>query len=163
MHKKQKLYNLLILAMSILAVIGFMYFGWYWDPILNIQNGNLFPTTWWFEPCNICIVWRIFTAIIILLTLCMWVFRRYNPTLFLSIFFVSMLGVVMQTYQYYLQMGVNGWDSAFCDPATPCGKIDLMYAGFITIPLMAWVYFAIIAILARYGFQSRKYIISQGD
>lgn len=163
MNQKQNWYNITILILCAIAIVGFLYFGWYGDPIANFQSGDLFPTNSWFTPCDMCIVARILTAIIVILALIMRVYRRYSSSLFLAIFFVWLFGLLMEVYQYYLQMGVWWGNLFFCDPNVPCSRIDVIYAGFITIPFMALVFFFIVSILARCGYRSRNHLTATRD
>lgn len=139
--------------MWLIEVAGFLYFGYYGDPVANFNAGNLFPSTGWFQACAICVIARFLTGIIILLSLLLRVFNKSK--LFLGILAVAIFGLLLQIYQYYLQL--NSLDASFCNTGVSCGKIDVIYAGFITIPLLAWVAFLIVSILAYLWYRARKY------
>ncbi len=156
MSAKLSKYNTTILVLCVMAIVWFMYFGRYGDPVANFYSGDLFPIDWWFAPCNLCTVARVLTIVITILSVIILISKKYASLIFISIFFVWLIGFFMEMYQYYLQMGLWWNDSTFCDPNVPCSRIDLMYGDFITIPFMALVFFIVVIILAWLWYKSRN-------
>ena len=54
---------------SLLSLIGSLYYGWFGDPFLNIKTGELFLRSNGLEPCEMCWFARILMYPIVVISL----------------------------------------------------------------------------------------------
>ncbi|MDD2537430.1 MAG: disulfide bond formation protein B [Candidatus Absconditabacteria bacterium] len=129
-----------IFVVSALATFGSLYFGYFGDPILNLQTGELFNPENGFNICNLCRYARILMYPIFLLSLFALIFK--DGKIWKYILPLTILGIILEIYQnYVLYSAVN---SFMCAPDNPCTVPYLNYFGFITIPLLCLIAFILI-------------------
>lgn len=141
--KPSTIYKLIFLQ-ALVATLGSLYYQYFWDPVVNLQNWNFFPDKSWFNPCLLCRWARIFMYPLVWISFMWWWKKRDYSDLILI---PSFLGILLEFYHYFLVEKIE-WFSAFCDPATSCGTKWVNYFGFITIPFLCLVAFIVIFILA---------------
>lgn len=105
-----------------------------------------------YEPCKLCWIQRILMyPQTLILGLALWGRHRGNHALMDSSLILSGLGLVVSGYHYLLQLGIA--------PALPCSAVGYSAAcsqrfvlqfGYITIPLMAFSAFLLIAVSLAY-------------
>ena len=61
---------------------------------------------------------------------------------------LSILGAIAALYQYLLQMRVFSESYAPCRIGPSCSAIDFSWFGFVTIPLLSFIAFVLITVLA---------------
>ena len=99
-----------------------------------------------FAPCLLCWYQRIlmFPLVIIFAVA---IIRKEKSVAFYALP-MSILGMLTAAYQYLLQMTkLSQITPVSCDALGSCSAIQIMYFGFITIPLLSFVAFATISIL----------------
>lgn len=141
---KQKIFSWVIFAQALIATLGSLYLQYFGDIARNISRGNLFPDTGGFEPCLFCWWARILMYPIVIIALVgiltkdeKW--AKYSLAL-------SVLGFPISFYHWLTQ--VFPGESGACGPEGICGRIYVEYFGFVTIPLMCWTAFLVIAIFS---------------
>jgi disulfide bond formation protein DsbB len=139
----QAVLRYVILIVSLLAVLGSLYYQFFGDPVSNIQLGNLLPSYNGYNPCLMCWWQRIFMYPIALVALIATLtkdsgFARYTLGL-------SVVGIPFSVYHYFIQK-VKVVGSTSCSLDNPCSASEVNYLGFITIPLLALIAFCIIMI-----------------
>lgn len=104
-----------------------------------------------YEPCKLCWIQRILMyPQVLVLGLVVWGKHKGSHALFDTSLGLSLVGALVAGYHYLLQLGVA--------PALPCSAVGysascaqrfVMQFGYITIPLMAFSAFVLIALLLR--------------
>ena len=139
-----------ILIQSWLATLGSLYYGWYWDPVINYRLNDWFNSLHGFTPCEMCWFARIFMYPI--LALIILYYYNKDERLVDPILLFSFLGVIQEWYQYRFQMSnsTETIKAVICDPVNKvsCAATDVMYRGFVTIPFMALLAFVVIFVSA---------------
>ena len=97
-------------------------------------------------PCVLCWYQRIFMyPLVILLTVAI---VRKDKNIPYYVLPMTIIGALIAAYQYLLQMTPLGAvELTKCDLTNPCSKIDAIYLGFVTIPLMSLAAFLVISIM----------------
>lgn len=105
-----------------------------------------------YDPCKLCWIQRILMyPQVLLLGLALWGQHRGSRALLDSSLILSGLGLVVSGYHYLLQLGIA--------PALPCAAVGYSAAcsqrfvlqfGYITLPLMAFSAFLLIAVSLAY-------------
>lgn len=129
--QRRKLYWL-VLVVSLAGMLGSLYYS----DIVGLV------------PCTLCWYQRILLYPIVFLS----IVGLYRRDAFLPYYVLplSLSGMLVSGYHYSIQMFVPAAvDFVKCTSATPCAALDLVYAGFITIPLMSFTAFGVIS-LAMY-------------
>lgn len=115
-----------IIIQAVIAMIGSLYYGFFGDPVYNFTMGyGLFPTMMGagLPPCDICWYVRI------LLYPFVWFggYALYTKDHGLSrvIFGVSIIGIFLEIYQYYLQL--SGSEGVFCTSGVLCSDMAVAY------------------------------------
>ena len=97
-----------------------------------------------FVPCTLCWYQRILMYPLGLIALVGFIkVDEYPPSYVLPL---SILGMGVSGYHYLVQLGAFGHPTA-CAVGIPCSLRYVNYAGFITIPLMAFTAFTLITLL----------------
>ena len=114
---------------------------------MNALKGNMFHGDGGFTPCNLCRWARILMYPLVLLAAIS--IARKDRNIVHYIFPISILGIILETYQYLLQK--TSWfnflsGSGFCTVDVPCKVFKVDYFGFITIPLLCLIAFVVIFI-----------------
>jgi disulfide bond formation protein DsbB len=122
----------LALGTALTATLGALYYG---------EIAGL-------APCNLCWYQRIlmFPLVAILFIGIL----KHDEGVFDYVLPFSILGIGVSAYHYLIQMGVIG-ESAVCSVNNPCSKLDVVYLGFVTIPLMSLAAFTIITAVMALG------------
>ena len=129
----------LVLAQVVVAIAGSLYFS-------DIKG---------FEPCVLCWYQRIFMyslfPIIIIALL------KKEPKIYQYIIPIALLGMSISIYHNLLYTGIIE-NKGFCSSGISCTSKFIEYFGFVTIPFLAFLGFAVIIILSII---SRNYINKQ--
>lgn len=143
--KKQVWIVYALIAQVFVGVVGSLYLSAYGDPIANIISGNIFPIDSGLLPCTLCWFGRILFYPLLPIVLVGYLKSDKNlPDYILPL---SISGTVLTAYHYGTQkLGFAALET--CSASVPCDEIQLEYLGFITIPLLACVGFAVITMLA---------------
>ncbi len=106
-------------------------------------------------PCVLCWYQRIFMyPLVILFTVA--IIRR-DKNIPYYVLPMTVIGTLIAAYQYLLQMTPLGAvELTKCDLTNPCSKIDAIYLGFVTIPLMSLAAFLVISIMMAILLKSKK-------
>ncbi len=141
----------MIFFVSLIAMLGSLYYQYYWDFFGNIASWSLFPIGWWFVPCILCRWARILMYPLVWLSGIS--LLKWDKSIVDYIFPISIMGIVLETYHYLLQktdwLDFLSW-STLCTKANPCNALQINYFGFITIPFMCLVAFILIFIACIY-------------
>lgn len=147
-----------ILIQSSIATLWSLYYWWFWDPVRNVIANNLFDRSLWYNPCEMCWFARVLMYPIVLISL-IWYLKK-DRSAYGYIIALSTLWVILETYQYRYQMSHTSSEveSFICGWMTwaSCAAIDVVYAGFITIPLLCLIAFIVILWIALYSYSIRK-------
>ncbi len=151
-----------ILALSLLAMMGSLYYSNYGDPVANIRSGSVFPFGAGFLPCLLCWYARIFMYPIVLLSAVGVAKKDRSMARFILgnehfdyVLALSLPGVLLSAYHYSLQK-FHAPDPFKCSSLVPCTESPVNYLGFITIPLLGFVAFGSIVVMALLLRQSSK-------
>lgn len=106
-------------------------------------------------PCVLCWYQRILMyPLVILFTVAI---IRKDKNIPYYVLPMTIIGSLIAAYQYLLQMTPLGAvELTKCDLTNPCSKIDAIYLGFITIPLMSLAAFFLISIMMIILIKSKK-------
>lgn len=118
----------LAFVQALVATLGSLYFSEFAD----------------FVPCTLCWYQRILMyplTIIILIGII-----KQDGLLTIYVLPFSIIGVVVSSYHYLLQLQVFG-HSPFCAVGVSCGLRYVNFGGFVTIPFMALIGFIIITVV----------------
>ena len=116
----------------------------------------VFSEIYHLDPCKLCWYQRIFMYPLTILTAISIIFRV--PLRKIYILALSIPGMLIGFYQYYLQMTQGGSDVNTCGSGVSCNFIDFKFAGFITIPFLSFAAFLLInmIVIAVYLIQKRS-------
>jgi len=94
-----------------------------------------------FKPCALCWYQRIFLYPIPIILLIGLIKKDLNSIFY--VVFLSAIGLIIAIYHYIIQLTQS--KSVVCEiGANSCAKIEVEYLGFITLPLMSSLCFALI-------------------
>ena len=142
----------IIFIQALIASCGSLYFGFFGDPWLNLQAGELFNPANAFNICPLCRFARIlmypltFIAAVGLI--------RNDHKAWMYMLPSVTLGLLLEIYHNFLM-----WQPSYgvCSPTDPCTTPYLNYFGFVTIPLLCLTAFVTIAtMIIRALVQQRK-------
>lgn len=137
-----------IFWLSFVATLGTFYYTYYGDPFSNLVSGNLLPVGKGLVPCELCWYARVCMYPITLISA---IGIATNDKTFLKYTTpLAVIGSLLGIYQYAMQMRPD-LISSVCSLGVDCSKIDVIYFGFITLPLMSAVVFGLIAVLGVVG------------
>jgi disulfide bond formation protein DsbB len=139
-----------IFLLSLVSLLGSMYYSTFGDPVANLISGSLFGLGAGFIPCQLCWFARILMYPIVPIST---VGILKNDRRFTDYVLPLVIpGIFLETYHYALQMfpieNVFG-----CTLANPCNALQVAYFGFITIPLLCLIAFIIIFLLSLLNMQ----------
>jgi hypothetical protein len=135
----------LIFLQAFVAMLGSLYFSTFGDPVKNIMEGNPFPFASGFLPCELCWFARILMYPIVILSAVGMIKDDKKFTDY--ILPLSVIGIFLDIFHYGLQK--LNWQNPFgCTLSNPCNALQVQYAGFITIPLLALTAFTVITVLS---------------
>ncbi|MBI2600427.1 disulfide bond formation protein B [Candidatus Daviesbacteria bacterium] len=132
--------NLVYLAwvQALIATLGSLYFS----EILG------------FVPCILCWYQRILTYPLVII-IAVGILLKDKKLAFYVLPF-SLLGMVVAFYQYLLQMGVIADQLGPCSLGVSCTSVYIEWFGFITIPFLSLLSFAIITACMYVSLKERK-------
>lgn len=136
-------YLVIIFAQALIAMLGSLYYSNFGDPATNISMGKLFPNDNGFNPCNLCWWARILMYPIVPMSLIGLIIKDYKIIRY--ILALSVPGVLLEIHHYSLQK-FNISTSQVCTFDNPCTAMGVDYLGFITIPFLCLVAFAVITV-----------------
>lgn len=139
---------LTVAALALVGVVGSLYFSTFGDPVANIAQGNFFPKDSGLLPCLLCWFARILFYPILPIALIGYI--HSDKRVFDYILSLAIPGVLLTIYHYSIQM-FGDFSLAGCSVESPCTAMQISYAGFITIPLLAVGGFMAIVIVSLYG------------
>ncbi len=143
-----------IFGMALVSMLGSLYFSNYGDPVANIAQSTLFPFAGGLPPCLLCWWARIFMYPIVFMSGV--ALATNDRAVAKYILPLSILGTVLTGYHYALQK-FYVMDLFKCSSFVPCSETQVNYLGFITIPLLGFVAFLLITIMALLlRFSSKK-------
>lgn len=70
----------------------------------------------------------------------------------------SILGLLIAAYHYLLQMGVIAENAAPCVAGISCASRYVLWLGFITIPFLSFIAFAVITACMVFFIKQKKYV-----
>lgn len=117
----------LALLIALVAMLGSLYYS-------EVRG---------FIPCTLCWYQRILMYPLVAVLL-VGLLRR-DPGLAAYVLPLSLLGILVSSYHYSLQLGLWGGESAACRVGVPCSGRYVNYLGFITIPFQALTAFILIS------------------
>lgn len=138
MTKRQENSLLFIWVVSLIATLGSLYFS-------QVRG---------FIPCELCWVQRIFMYPLVIIIGIAYV--QKNPRIAMTTLALSVVGGAVSLYHYGIQKLQFLSDSAPSCGQVPCTGEYINYLGFITIPFLALVAFALIAGTSVYLWKSLK-------
>ncbi len=136
----------IIFTQALLAMLGSLYYGYFWDPYENLILWKLFDADRWFAPCNLCWYARILMYPIVWFSL-FDIVRKQTWSL-LTIKWVSFVWILLELRHYLLQK-VNIDVGTTCTAAHPCDALYVNYFGFVTIPFLCLVAFVVIFVTSH--------------
>jgi len=130
----------IIFIQALVATLGSLYYSNFGDPVADIANGTLFEGKG-FEPCRLCWWARIFMYPIVVISGLGLIMKDKNALKY--IITLAIPGLALEAYHYALQK-FDITTSETCTLANPCTALSVDYFGFITIPFLCFVAFAVI-------------------
>lgn len=131
----------IIFIQALIAMLGSLYYSYFWDPITNLQTGNMFSLLNGLSPCQLCRWARVLMYPIVIIS---WIWIRQHTTSFVRyVLPFSVVGIILEIYHYLLQK-VNITTSFTCTFSNPCNALEVDYFWFITIPFLCLVAFIVI-------------------
>jgi len=140
---KAKKYHGIIFVQAVIAMLWSLYYGFYWDPIVNMQTWAYFNALNALTPCELCWYARILMYPIVLISL-VWILRKKRDYIY-TVAVMSFLWLCLEIYHYTLQKFDIG-TSQLCTYNNPCNALEVNYFWFVTIPFLCWLAFLIILI-----------------
>lgn len=138
-----------IFLQSLVATLWSLYYWWFWDPVKNYIAGNLFDRNLWYTPCEMCRFARVLMYPILIISFI--AIMKKDKSAYQYIQVLSWLWILLESYQYRFQMTSTTAEveSFICGWLTgvSCAAVDVIYIGFITIPLLCLIAFIVIFIL----------------
>ena len=138
---------------ALVAMLWSLYYGRYGDPIQNIEYGYFFSPINALAPCELCRYARILMYPIVFLSAIALYKNDSKVTQYIIPLASIWLG--LEIYHYTLQK-VDFVTSFTCTAANPCNALEVNYFGFVTIPFLCGLAFAIILGLALYFRKQNK-------
>lgn len=143
-----------IFIVSLIATLGSLYYGYFWDPVENFSTG------YWFSPinaliaCDMCRYIRVFQyplAIISGLAL-----RHNDRAVMKYIFPLATIWLFIAGYKYLLEMWVVQQSGICSAGSASCSEPWVTYFWFITLAFLWIISFLIIIGLWMLANQSSK-------
>lgn len=150
--KKNPISHVIILIQSLFATFGSLYYSNFGDPIYNLSQGRVFADNG-LEPCHLCWWARILMYPIVILSVVGLIKKDKNLPLY--VLPLSIMGVLLEIYHYLLQK-LPIETSEMCTLTNPCDALKVNYLGFITIPFLCLVAFAVITAAAVHSYRKNQ-------
>lgn len=141
---KQHMYRLIFLQ-AIVATLWSLYYGWFWDPVVNIASWDMRNRANGLTPCELCRFARILMYPLVVIIWVGWIKKKFD---YRSVLLLSWVWIIIETYQYRFQMTKSKAEvnSVICGvgESASCAATDVIYQWFITIPFLCLVAFIVI-------------------
>jgi disulfide bond formation protein DsbB len=147
MSKKVRIVSGLIFLQALLAMLGSLYFSNFGDPVENLKMGVFWLSGFGFDPCQLCWWARIMMYPIVPISL-VGILKK-DPKFTSYILPLAIPGLFLEIYHYLMQKTSIANPFA-CTGANPCNAMHVDYFGFITIPFLCFIAFAVIIGLCLY-------------
>lgn len=144
MTSKQRGILWAIFLLSLISMLGSLYYSNYGDPVANVLAGTLFPDGGFF-PCNLCWWARICMypiAVVALIGI-----ARNDISSVRYILPLAASGVLVSGYHTLIQQ-LPSAAILPCDPSNPCTYNPVEYFGFLSIPMLAVAAFVLLTVLS---------------
>ena len=136
----------MILIQALLAMLGSLYFSNFWDPMVWLFSGT------GFEPCHLCWWGRILMYPLVAISV-YGLIKRDKEIWFLT-GFLSLAGVLLAGYHYLIQYQAS-LNVFSCWAGNDCTQM-WWHLGFVTIPFLELVAFAVIFVCSMCMIIRRK-------
>ena len=135
-----------ILIQALLAMLGSLYFSNFWDPLAGLFSGT------GFEPCHLCWWGRILMYPLVAISV-YGLIKKDKEIWFLT-GFLSLAGVLLAGYHYLIQYQAS-LNVFSCWGGNDCTQM-WWHLGFVTIPFLELVAFAVIFVCSMFMIIRRK-------
>jgi len=153
LETKLNFLNYGVFLQALAAMLGSLYYSTFGDPVKNLADGRLFPSSGGFEPCELCWFGRILMYPLVFIAGVGLVKEDRHFTDY--VLPLSVPGVALGFYHYGLQK-LNFPNPFRCTATNPCSALQVDYMSFITIPLLELIAFSIITGLAVWQMRTRR-------
>lgn len=155
---KEKTYLRIIFVVSLIATVGSLYYGYFGDPVANLQTGDRFNRLNGFPACDMCRYIRVFQYPLVLISGIALLKKDSHSGMY--ILPLAVLGLIFSTYKYLLEMGMIQ-ETWLCTPgAVSCGTSPVTYRWFLTLSSMGIIAFFIIIVFSSASISLHKNRIS---
>lgn len=134
----------LIVLISVSAVLGSLYIGFFGDPIQNIKDLVFFDSGRNIPPCSLCWYQRMFIYPVALISL---ISLKIKDQKFIY-YIVPLIALTILFASYHVYIQENGSGIIPCEVGRPCNVKEFEYLGFITIPVLSLMVSVSIAALS---------------
>ena len=145
-HMSYRTVLTVILIQASLAMLGSLYFSNFWDPLAGLFSGT------WFEPCHLCWWGRILMYPLVAISV-YGLIKKDKEIWFLT-GFLSLAGVLLAGYHYLIQYQAS-LNVFSCWAGNDCTQM-WWHLGFVTIPFLELVAFAVIFVCSMCMIIRRK-------
>jgi len=135
MTTKQGYY--LIGAISFLATVGSLYFGYFWDPVANLANWQWFNRLNALAPCDLCWYMRVFQYPILLIALVAW-WTNDTKAALRYIAPLALWGLIVWIYKQLLERSVIQESAVCVSSFVSCSDVQVEYFWRLGLPLL-WI------------------------
>ncbi len=137
-----------IVVLAAVASLGSLYYSTFGEPVVNMVDGNFFPVGMGIAPCDLCWYTRILMYPIVLIGLLSLIKKDkqgidYSLILIVPGFFLSLYHVMA----VQLSLGQH----VACTDFNPCATGGVHYFGFLSMPMLSLVVFAMMLGLGIWG------------
>jgi len=137
---------MIILIASIIAMLMSLYYWYFGDLYLNMQEWVLFDTTRWITPCEMCRYIRIAQYPIVFISMTALLKKEYVSSK-LNILLLSVLWIIFSGYKLLLEQGIlssSGWWLCWMDASVSCGKATYLLGTGISLAASWLILFVMI-------------------
>ena len=145
-HMSYRTVLTVILIQASLAMLGSLYFSNFWDPMAGLFSGT------GFEPCHLCWWGRILMYPLVAISV-YGLIKKDKEIWFLT-GFLSLAGVLLAGYHYLIQYQAS-LNVFSCWAGNDCTQMS-WHLGFVTIPFLELVAFAVIFVCSMCMIIRRK-------
>lgn len=141
-QKKNYVRNYIIFLQALAGMAGSLYFEHFGNIVRNIEMGNIFPADAGITPCTLCrwtrillypLVWFGFAGLV-----------NKDPKVVNTFTRVSGAGILLTLYQHFTEL--SAYQAMEYCKTNDCSDVFIQYFGFLTIPLLGALAFAVIFI-----------------
>ena len=134
----------LIVFVSVMAVVGSLYIGFFGDPIANLKDMVFFDSARTIPPCDLCWYQRMLIYPIAIISTISLKLKDKKFVYYILPF--SILPILVASYHVYIQETGSGIIP--CEIGRPCSVKEFEYLGFITIPVLSLAVSLVITLLS---------------